>query len=117
MNNILQVSGNYALSISGEVWKMSKDNIPTKVMGYKDDNGNELSILKIAHGTNHLLALDTNGNVWALGANEHGQLGTNSRTASTVPVKVYKGDKIREIHIWRELLIFQQVNSFQPRLM
>ena len=46
---------------------MSKDNIPTKVMGYKDDNGNELSILKIAHGTNHLLALDTNGNVWALG--------------------------------------------------
>ena len=93
MNNILQVSGNYALSISGEVWKMSKDNIPTKVMGYKDDNGNELSILKIAHGTNHLLALDTNGNVWALGANEHGQLGTNSRTASTVPVKVYKGEQ------------------------
>ena len=29
----------------------------------------------------------------ALGANEHGQLGTNSRTASTVPVKVYKGEQ------------------------
>ena len=35
LSDILQISGNYALSISGEVWKISSGSLPTKVMGYK----------------------------------------------------------------------------------
>jgi alpha-tubulin suppressor-like RCC1 family protein len=41
---------------------------------------------KIANGFAHTLAIDTDGNLWAWGYNNHGQLGNNSITSSNTPI-------------------------------
>ena len=45
-------------------------------------------IIAIAAGYDHSLALDSNGKVYAWGANDDGQLGNNSESNSLVPVAV-----------------------------
>lgn len=45
-------------------------------------------IIEIAAGSNHNLALDKDGTVWAWGYNGYGQLGNNTATNSSLPVKV-----------------------------
>ncbi|PKL30717.1 hypothetical protein CVV43_05560, partial [Candidatus Saccharibacteria bacterium HGW-Saccharibacteria-1] len=45
-------------------------------------------ITKIASGNSHVLALDSNGLVYAWGYNGEGELGNNSTTSSLVPVSV-----------------------------
>lgn len=42
----------------------------------------------VSAGADHSLALRNDGSVWAWGANDHGQLGTGTTTASLVPVQV-----------------------------
>lgn len=56
---------------------------------------------KIAAGTGHSLLIDASGNVWAWGANDHGQLGDSSTTDSNVPVAVYglEGIHIEQVAI------------------
>ena len=72
---------------------MSYDSLPTKVMGYRNTEGEEVAILKIARGTDHLLALDKDGYVWAFGSNGRGQLGQDNKNASSTPLKVLKGEQ------------------------
>ncbi|MGI6434174.1 MAG: fibronectin type III domain-containing protein [Syntrophomonadaceae bacterium] len=43
---------------------------------------------KIAAGVGHTLMIDADGNVWAWGANEFGQLGIGSNDNQTAPVKI-----------------------------
>ena len=50
-------------------------NVPTSV--YIDEDTALNNIVKIAVGTDHVLALTKNGNVYAWGANSYGQLGQN----------------------------------------
>ena len=39
-------------------------------------------------GVGHVLAIQTDGSLWAWGSNDYGQLGTGSTTATTTPVRV-----------------------------
>lgn len=48
-------------------------------------------LIKVAAGTNYALALSQNGDVFAWGMNENGQLGTGDREPRVVPTKVASG--------------------------
>ncbi|MGN0106988.1 MAG: Ig-like domain-containing protein, partial [Hominilimicola sp.] len=87
IEKVSQISGMYALTMAGTVWKITANGTPQKVM-YKNSDGDEVSIVKIAAGKEHLLALDDNGNVWAVGNNEYGQLGIESTDDSITPILV-----------------------------
>ena len=56
-------------------------HVPTQVPGLAH-------ITKIAAGTDHALALQDDGTIWAWGKNDRGQLGDNTKTDSAYPVKV-----------------------------
>ena len=75
----------WGANYSGQLGDGSTDRsgIPVKV---SDLSGN--TIIAIAAGYDHSLALDTNGNVWTWGYNNTGQLGNNSTTGSNLPVQV-----------------------------
>ncbi|WP_255203865.1 RCC1 repeat-containing protein [Myxococcus sp. AM011] len=45
-------------------------------------------IVTVAPGSNHALAVDSNGRVWAWGNNDYGQLGNGTYTGSNTPVQV-----------------------------
>jgi len=49
----------------------------------------ELRFLDVSSGGDHVLALSTDGSVWAWGANAHGQLGDGTTTRRNAPVKVF----------------------------
>lgn len=48
----------------------------------------DVRFLQVAAGGGHSLALDSNGNVWGWGQNNHGQVGNQSTSTRTVPVQV-----------------------------
>lgn len=54
-------------------------------------------IVQVAAGTDHNLALDKDGNLWAWGRNDHGQLGDGTTTNSNVPIQIKKGHKFKTI--------------------
>ena len=56
-----------------------------------------LKIVDIAAGTDHNLALDQYGNLWAWGRNDFGQLGDGTKTNSNVPIQIMKGHKFKKI--------------------
>src|SRR5579871_1184088 len=56
---------------------------------------NVVGVKSISCGYNHTLALDANGNVWAWGSNNHGQLGTGDTANRDKPVVVL--DAVRAI--------------------
>lgn len=58
-----------------------KPGSPTQV-------GSASNWLEIAAGRDHSVALDTQGRIWAWGANSAGQLGIGTTTASWVPIMV-----------------------------
>ena len=49
-------------------------------------------LIKISAGENHYLALDANGEVYAWGTNNYGQLGNGNNTSSNIPTKVVTPD-------------------------
>ena len=71
---VMQISGMYARTQAGTVWHVESDGSVQKVV-IKDENGSDVSIIKIAAGVSHLLALDEDGNVWVVGSNADKQLG------------------------------------------
>ena len=92
-----------ALKANGTVWtwgynvngelgdgKNRNTNIPVQVVtGAQDSNSGYLeNIIQVAAGSNHNLALDKDGTVWAWGSNGYGQIGNNTTTSSSLPVKV-----------------------------
>ena len=46
------------------------------------------SVTKVAAGTNHTLAIKSDGSLWAWGSNSHGQLGQGTKNYSETPVFV-----------------------------
>lgn len=57
------------------------------------------TVVKVAHGVYHTLALTSGGQVWAWGLNDHGQLGDGTTTQRTTPVLVggFGGRKIVDL--------------------
>ncbi len=85
----IETGENYVaiLKSDGTVWVVGYDTPhPTQV---KTEDGTELkNIIKIAVGTNHVLALTKDGEVYAWGDNKYGQLGTNDKDSRTYATKV-----------------------------
>lgn len=54
-------------------------------------------IVDISAGTDHNLALDQDGNLWAWGRNDYGQLGNGTTTNSNVPIQILRGNKFKYI--------------------
>ena len=52
------------------------------------DTSKGLTAIKVSAGGDHALAIDKAGDTWAWGYNIYGQLGNNSRSNSSVPVRV-----------------------------
>ncbi len=92
-----------ALKANGTVWtwgyngngelgdgKNRNTNIPVQVLtGAQDSNSGYLeNIIQVAAGSNHNLALDKDGTVWAWGYGSHGELGNRTTANSSLPVKV-----------------------------
>lgn len=48
---------------------------------------------EISCGQYHSLAIDTNGNLWAFGYNDHGQIGDNTNVTKLTPVQIMSGKK------------------------
>ena len=90
-----------ALKDDGTVWAWGYDDgfgnlgngsrlSSTSPLQVHFDNGvnSEPRIVKIAAGSYHSFAIDENGDVWAWGANNCGQLGDGTRVNRLTPVKV-----------------------------
>ena len=54
-------------------------------------------IVDIAAGTDHNLALDQQGNLWAWGRNDHGQVGNGTTIDQLTPVQIMRGHKFKKI--------------------
>lgn len=50
-----------------------------------------IQIIQISGGSNHLIAMAADGTVYGAGYNAFGQLGDNSSTNRTTPIKTVKG--------------------------
>src|SRR5207244_1435659 len=48
----------------------------------------------ISAGSSHVLALDNNGNIWAWGSNNSGELGIGTQQSSNVPQQVDAGSAV-----------------------
>jgi alpha-tubulin suppressor-like RCC1 family protein/uncharacterized protein YjdB len=73
--------GNGTASYEESTW------YPVQVKG-SEGNGFLENITAVAAANNHSLALDSEGNVWAWGANWYGQLGNGTTNDSYIPLKV-----------------------------
>lgn len=69
-------------SQKGLVWKIGPDKTNLKQVSDLED------VVSVAAWDNHLLALKSDGTVWAWGRNEYGQLGDGSMNNSDDPVQV-----------------------------
>jgi alpha-tubulin suppressor-like RCC1 family protein/outer membrane protein OmpA-like peptidoglycan-associated protein len=54
-------------------------------------------IVKIAAGSNHSLAIDSQGNLWTWGCNSYGQLGDGTTKNRYIPVLIMEGKKFMAI--------------------
>ena len=54
-------------------------------------------IVDIAAGTDHNLALDQQGNLWAWGRNDYGQIGNGTTIDQPTPVQIMRGHKFKKI--------------------
>jgi alpha-tubulin suppressor-like RCC1 family protein len=96
---MVAAGSNHSLSLhsDGTVWAWGANNVGQLGVGF---SGSNVDVPTMVHGlgghnivsiaTNHdfNLALEDNGNVWAWGANFHGQLGDGTTTERDTPVLV-----------------------------
>ena len=61
--------------------------VPVRVQ-YPASTGT-VTAVQVSAGANHSIAVDTNGNTWAWGRNDYGQLGNNTTSNQSTPVKVF----------------------------
>ena len=89
-----------AVKNDGTVWAWGSNSYGQLGDGTTNDNATPLQVsfpagtqlVGVAAGFSHSMALDSNGNLWAWGANSLGDLGTGTTsTLSTKPVKVALG--------------------------
>ena len=89
---VLQWAGtrvfDWGYNFHGELGNNSTTNSPVPVAMYTDDVLSGKTVIAVAGGHYHSLALYSDGSVAAWGDNNFGQLGNNSATDSSVPVAV-----------------------------
>jgi alpha-tubulin suppressor-like RCC1 family protein len=100
INNVTAVAAgaNHSLALKndGTVWAWGQNNSGQLGDGANNDNASPVQVkafflvraVAIAAGGNHSLAVDGNGEVWAWGQNDFGQLGDSTIANRSTPVKV-----------------------------
>ena len=82
---------------TGAVWAWGYNNSGQLGNNSTANTSSPISVLggrnfvAIAAGSNHSLALDSQGNIWSWGSNSAGQLGNNSTANTSSPVSVIRG--------------------------
>ena len=74
--------GTESVAINGKALSPVAVTMPT------DGQGNSIKFQAVSAGKNHVLALATDGSVWAWGDNESGQLGLNTQAFTATPICV-----------------------------
>ncbi|MBQ8300663.1 MAG: hypothetical protein IJX57_01675, partial [Clostridia bacterium] len=79
---------------AGQLGNNSTSNIYSPIQVQIDNTGKNFltDVIEISAGSNHSLALKSDGTVWAWGYNGNGQLGNNTTTNSLLPVQVLGGN-------------------------
>ncbi len=99
LSNVVYIAGgganSYAVKSDGTVWAWGYDQYGQLGSGYSGGYrpvpmaASGLSnVTMVAAGTYHVLALTTNGNVYAWGNNSNGQLGNGTNTQANSPILV-----------------------------
>ena len=104
LTNVVAIAGggahSLALKSDGTVWAWglnsngqlgngttTDSHTPVQVEG-PGGTGDLMGVVAIAGGSDHSLALKSDGTAWAWGYNSNGELGNNSTTGSNTPVQV-----------------------------
>ena len=112
LSNIVDMSAgsNFAVFVdkSGNIWGLGDNSYgqlgtgttdsayePVKVNERKENNDD--TAVKTANGTDHYLALKSDGTVWAWGNNDYGQIGNGTNISPGEPVKVNNLSNITDI--------------------
>ncbi|MBQ2938059.1 MAG: cadherin-like beta sandwich domain-containing protein [Clostridia bacterium] len=82
---IIDIAGNIVLAENRRAYNL------TETMSYGKD------LIKISAGENHYLGLTADGEVYAWGTNNYGQLGNGNNTSSNIPTKVLTPDGTENI--------------------
>ena len=93
------------LKADGTVWTYGENKYGELGNGTKTPNdklskvefAENVKMVQVEIGENHVLSLDENGSVWAWGSNGNGELGTNTVLESLTPIKLDLGAKIVKI--------------------
>ncbi len=103
MTNVDQVSAGGAHTVilkkNGELWAVGRNNVgqlgdgskTSRVfpVAVKNAEGRPMTeVAQVSAGTYHTMILKKNGDLWAVGLNEYGQLGDGSTTNKNIPVQV-----------------------------
>ncbi|MCB9498232.1 MAG: tandem-95 repeat protein [Erysipelotrichaceae bacterium] len=75
----------------------TKSNAIRKVSALSNATLSSCQIVEISSGSNHVLALDNLGNLFAWGKNDYGQLGNGNKENSNVPLQIMPGTKFKMI--------------------
>lgn len=75
---------------------VNKNTFSVKAMS-NDVSLSNNTFVEIAAGTDHNLALDSDGNLWAWGRNDHGQVGNGTTENVSTPIQIMKGHKFKKI--------------------
>lgn len=91
--------------------------VPRNIVSVKANEISRVSltdgvIVDIAAGTDHNLALDQQGNLWAWGRNDYGQLGDGTTTNSNVPIQIMRGHKFKKISAGNSCSAAIDVNGY-----
>jgi len=86
--NISRPTGVTATTVKASVSAYNSSGYSPVIEKTVNDLPDITNIVSVAAGSNHSLAIDSEGKVYAWGFNGTGQLGNNSTTSSSIPVQV-----------------------------
>lgn len=99
MDGVTQIAGGnahyFAIKTDGSLWAWGDNDKGQLGNGESGSRKNEYSpvkilddVVRVSAGTNHTLAIKSDGSLWAWGSNSHGQLGQGTKNYSESPVFV-----------------------------
>lgn len=118
------VNGGAALRDDGTVWMWGEDRqglLATGVLTRSGEMGKPQyaprrvagleGVTQITGGSNHVLALKSDGTVWAWGANKYAQLGTGDTDGRAVPTKVPSLSGVTRVYASAEMSAARQADG------
>ena len=93
LKNIIDISPNYAVNQSGEVFKVDTQEIKLQLA----------NIIRVSESSNHALFLTKAGKGYSIGANNKGQLGDGTTTAKSDPVMIQNSTGVQTLTDIKEL--------------